>query len=63
MPNITKLTALLEKSDGELAPFNQASLYGLLNFYIEYIPAFAELLKLLCQLLGQEAQPWMSAAR
>ena len=56
-PNITKLTALMEKSDGELAQFNWASLYGLLNFYREYVLAFAELVKLLCQLLGQDAQP------
>ena len=32
VPNITKLTALIEKSDGELAWANRASLYGLLNF-------------------------------
>ena len=42
-PNITKLTALMKKSDGELAQFNWASLYGLLNFYREYILAFAKL--------------------
>ena len=32
-PNITKLTTLLDKLDDELAWFNWASLYGLLNFY------------------------------
>ena len=32
-PNITKLAALIEKTDGELARANRASLYGLLNFY------------------------------
>ena len=46
------------KVDGELAWFNWASLYGL-NFYREYVPAFAKLVKLLCQLLGQDARPWM----
>ena len=51
-PNVTKHTALIEKTDGELAWFNRASLYGLLNFYREYVPAFAELVELLCQLLG-----------
>ena len=56
-PNFTKLTTLIEKSDSELAWFNWASLYGLLNFYKEYVPAFTELVKLLCQLLGQDAQP------
>ena len=53
MPNITKLTALLKKLGGELAQFNRASLYGLLNFYREYFPAFSELVKPLHQLLGQ----------
>ena len=62
VPNITKLAALIEKTDGELAWFNQASLYGLLNFYREYIPAFAELVKLLRQLLGQDAHLWMPEA-
>ena len=55
MPNITKITAFLDKLDGELAQFNWASLYGLLNFYREYIPAFAKLVKLLHQLLDQNA--------
>ena len=56
VPNITKLATLMEKMDGELARFNQASLYGLLNSNREYVPAFAELIKLLCQLLGQDAR-------
>ena len=56
-PNTTKLTALMEKSDGELAQFNWVSLYGLLNFYREYVPAFAKLVESLHQLLGQDTQP------
>ena len=55
-PNTTKLTALMEKMDSEPAWFNWASLYGLLNFYKEYVPAFAELVEPLWQLLGQDAQ-------
>ena len=47
-PNIAKLATLIEKTNGELARFNRASLYGLLNFYREYVPAFAELVKPLC---------------
>ena len=61
-PNVTKLAALMEKMDGELARFNWASLYGLLNFYREYIPAFAKLVKPLRQLLGQDTHPWMPEA-
>ena len=52
VPNVTKLTALIEKTDGELARANRASLYGLLNFYREYVPAFAKLVEPLHQLLG-----------
>ena len=33
-------------------------LYGLLNFYWEYIPAFAELVEPLRRLLWQDARPW-----
>ena len=62
VPNITKLTTLIEKTDGELAQFNRASLYGLLNFYREYILAFAELVKPLCQLLRQDAHLWTPEA-
>ena len=61
-PNITKLAALIEKMDGELARFNRASLYGLLNFFREYVLAFAELVKPLRQLLGQDTYPWMPEA-
>ena len=61
-PNITKLAALIEKMDSELVWANRASLYGLLNFYREYVPAFAELVEPLCQLLGQDAHPWTPEA-
>ena len=42
-----KLTILIEKIDSDLAWANWASLYRLVNFYREYILAFAELVKLL----------------
>ena len=60
--NVTKLATLIEKTDGELARANRASLYGLLNFYREYVPAFTELVEPLRQLLGQDARPWMPEA-
>ena len=63
VPNVTKLAALIEKMDGELAWANRASLYGLLNFYREYVLAFAELVEPLHQLLGQDACLWMPEAR
>ena len=61
-PNITKLTAFIDKLDGELAQLNWASLYGLLNFYREYVPAFTKLVEPLCQPMGQDAQLWMQEA-
>ena len=48
--NITKLTTLMRKIDGELVWVDWISLYVLLNFYREYVPAFAELVRLLHQL-------------
>ena len=62
VPKLTKLATLIEKMDGELARFNRASLYGLLNFYRECVPAFAKLVELLRQLLGQDTRPWMPEA-
>ena len=62
-PNVTKLAALIEKMDGELARFNCVSLYGLLNFYREYLPAFAKLVEPLRPLLGQDAHLWTPEAR
>ena len=55
MPNITKLAALMEKINGELAWVGWASLYRLLSFCREYVLAFTELVEPLCQL--QDAQP------
>ena len=62
MPNITNLTALVEKTDSKLVWVNWVSFYGLLSFFREYIPAFANLFELLHQFLGQGTQPWMLAA-
>ena len=48
VPNVSKLAALIEKMEGELAWCNRVSFYGLLNFYREYVPAFAKLVEPLC---------------
>ena len=52
VPITTKLQALLEKSDAQLGNMSRASLYGLLNFYRKYVPAFAELTEPIRELLG-----------
>ena len=39
-----------------------ASLYGLLNFFREYVPTFAGLTEPLRSLLGQDASPWTQEA-
>lgn len=41
---------------------NRSSLYGLLNFYREYVPCFAEVTEPLRALLGQDAREWTPAA-
>lgn len=41
---------------------NRASLYGLLNFFREYVPTFAEMTEPLRELLGQDAKPWTEEA-
>ena len=41
---------------------NRASLFGLLNFFREYVPLFSKVTKPLRQLLGQDAKPWTSKA-
>ena len=38
MPVIFKLEALVEMSNEQLGSMNWASLYGLLNFYRDYVP-------------------------
>jgi hypothetical protein len=61
-PTTTKLEALLESSPAQLEKMNRSSLYGLLNFFREYVPTFAELTEPLREILGQDAKPWTTAA-
>ena len=41
---------------------SRSSLYGLLNFYREYLPTFAEITEPIRELLGQDAKPWTHSA-
>lgn len=61
-PCVTKLEALQTASTSALAAMNRSSLYGLLNFFREYVPTFAETTEPLRALLGQDARPWTPAA-
>ena len=56
-PNVKKLYALIAKTDEKLGRMSRPLLYGLLNFYREYVPAFAELVEPLRRLLQQDARP------
>ena len=51
-PCVSKIEALSAKTNAELGKMNRSSLYGLLNFYREYVPAFAEVTEPLRALLG-----------
>ena len=51
-PLTSKIEALRTKTDHELGKMNRSSLYGLLNFYREYVPTFAEIMEPLRALLG-----------
>ena len=61
-PNVDKLHALLTKTDEEMGRMSRPSLYGLLNFYRDYVPTFAELVEPLRRLLGQDVRPWTPQA-
>lgn len=51
-PNIGKLEAIEAMTPKDMSKVNRASMYGLLNFYREYVPTFAEMTEPLRQLLG-----------
>ena len=44
-----------------MAKANRAALFGLLNFYREYVPHFAEVTEPLRRLLGDDSKPWTEA--
>lgn len=51
-PCTTKLEALRAASSAALGGMNRSSLYGLLNFFREYVPTFAETTEPIRALLG-----------
>jgi hypothetical protein len=56
------LEALATQPADKLASMSRSSLYGLLNFYREYLPTFAEITEPIRELLGQDAKPWTHSA-
>ena len=56
------MEALAAQSADKLAAMSRSSLYGLLNFYREYLPTFAEITEPIRELLGQDAKPWTHSA-
>ena len=61
-PEATKLEALLHATDEELEASNRSSVYGLLNFYREYVPHFSELTEPIRLTLSSDAKPWTDEA-
>ena len=61
-PCTSKLEELKCKTHQEYTHMNHLSLYGLLNFYCNYVPQFAELTKPIRKLLGQDTTAWTEEA-
>ncbi len=58
LPEPAKLEAIANASDSEISRTPRSQLYGLLNFFREYIPRFAELTEPLRKILGNDCKPW-----
>ena len=58
LPEPTKLEGLLGMTHEQLAKANRPSLYGLLNFFREYIPRFAEITEPVRALLSKDHTEW-----
>lgn len=58
LPEPSKLVKLLQATTIHLAKTNRAALFGLLNFYREYVPHFAEVTEPLRRLLGDDSKAW-----
>ena len=61
-PEPAKLKALLLASRDNIRDLSRSHLYGLLNFYREYVPTFPELTKPLRKLLSNDSTPWTEEA-
>ena len=61
-PCTSRLEELSHKTHQEYAQMNCSSLYGLVNFYCDYVPQFAELTEPIRKLLGQDTNAWMEEA-
>ena len=62
LPEPAKLEALLRASEDELRKIPRSRLFGLLNFYREYVPQFSELSEPIRRLLGNTQLPWNEKA-
>jgi hypothetical protein len=62
MPEPAKLKELVEASTDKLRKLNRAALFGLLNFYREYVPQFAEVTEPIRRLLGDDCKSWTEVA-
>ena len=61
-PEPAKLEALLRAPDHEITRLRRSHLYGLLNFYREYVPDFAEVSEPLRKLLSHDSLRWTPEA-
>jgi hypothetical protein len=62
MPEPAKLKELVGASTDKLRKLNRAALFGLLNFYREYVPQFAEVTEPIRRLLGDDCKAWTEVA-
>ena len=61
-PEPQRLEALIKTPRDLIKKMGKSSLYGLLNFYREYIPTFAEMTEPLRALLSSDHAPWTEEA-
>lgn len=62
LPEPARLEALVRCSDAEVKSMGRSNVYGLLNFYREYVPTFPEVTESLRLILGHDQVPWTKQA-